>query len=127
MPTCDEAAQEVLRDVFGFHPHAIRSCVERTRLPIMHAHADHVFIVLHTPEPGRAGHVHYVELDQFASPRYLVTVHGPVDPAVGLRETAAVLDRLQRGRLHPATALDLSYAIVSLVVDDDVHPVDRSS
>ncbi len=120
VPTCDEDGVRVLRDVFGFHPQAIRMCQERVRLPSMHTYADHVFIVLHTPEPGHGGHVHYVELDQFASTRYLVTVHGPlnpaVDPSVALRETAAILDRLERGRLHPATGLDLSHALVSAVV-----------
>ena len=26
--------------------------------------------------------MHYVELDQFVGPNYLVTVHGPLNPAV---------------------------------------------
>jgi Mg2+ and Co2+ transporter CorA len=47
----------------------------------------------------------------------LVTVHGPinpaVDPAVALRETRAVLARMEAGRLRPATPWELSYAIVS--------------
>jgi Mg2+ and Co2+ transporter CorA len=47
----------------------------------------------------------------------LVTVHGPinpaVDPAVALRETRAVLTRIEAGRLRPATPWELSYAIVS--------------
>ena len=53
-----------------------------------------MFVVLRAPEPGRRGHVHYIELDQFICRRYLVTVHGPcqpaVNPAVALRETSAV-------------------------------------
>ena len=48
----------------------------------MHVYPDHVFVVLHGPEPGLGGHIHYVELDQFVGARYLVTVHGPVNPAV---------------------------------------------
>jgi hypothetical protein len=32
--------------------------------------------------PGKHGHVHYVELDQFIGRNYLVTVHGPLNPAV---------------------------------------------
>ena len=35
-------------------------------------------IVLHAPEIGAAGHVHYLELDQFIGEAYLVTVHGHI-------------------------------------------------
>jgi Mg2+ and Co2+ transporter CorA len=83
----------------------------------VHGYGDHVFVILHTPERGKRGHVHYIELDQFIGLNYLVTVHGPVnpevDPGVSLRETRAVLDRMQAGRLRPATPFDLSHAIVS--------------
>ena len=47
----------------------------------------------------------------------MVTVHGPlnpvVDPQVALRETSAVLRRIEAGRLAPSTPYELSYAIVS--------------
>jgi magnesium transporter len=117
IPGCDAEASHVLSEVFGFHPLAIRDCVERNRVPKVHAYPDYTFIVLHAPERGQAGHVHYIELDQFIGPRYLVTVHGPVNPAVGpavpLRETRAVLNRIETGRLHPTSSLRLSYAVVS--------------
>jgi hypothetical protein len=81
------------------------------------AYRDLIFVVLHGPELGKGGHVHYVELDQFIGPRYLVTVHGPVNPAVppeaALRETRAVLGRIEAGRLRPRSPFELSYAIVS--------------
>jgi magnesium transporter len=117
IPHCDEAAARVLAEVFGFHPLAVRDCVERNRVPKVHVYPNYVFAVLHAPESGKAGHVHYVELDQFIGPRYLVTVHGPINPAVdpraALRETEAVLRRLENGKLRPASPYDLSYAIVS--------------
>ena len=117
IPSCDCVAVRVLSDVFGFHPMAVQNCVERNRVPKVHAYADHVFVVLHAPERGDRGHVHYIELDQFVGRHYLVTVHGPVNPAVkpavALRETRAVLSRIEAGRLRPATSLELSYAIVS--------------
>jgi magnesium transporter len=117
IPRCDEAAARLLADVFHFHPLAIRDCVERNRVARVHAYSDHVFVILHAPEVGRSGHVHYVELDQFVGPGYLVTVHGPVnpavDPAVALRETRAVLARVESGKLRPNSSFDLSYAIVS--------------
>jgi magnesium/cobalt transport protein CorA len=117
IPTCDPAAAHVLSDVFGFHPKAVHDCVERNRVPKVHAYPDHMFVVLHAPERGKRGHVHFVELDQFVGHNYLVTVHGPVNPAVvptaALRETGAVLARIVSGRLRPHSPFELSYAIVS--------------
>jgi Mg2+ and Co2+ transporter CorA len=86
-------------------------------VPKVRAYRDHVFVILHAPELGKGGHVHYVELDQFVGPRYLVTIHGPVNPAVtpeaAQRETRAVLRRVEAGRLHPTSPFELSYAVVS--------------
>jgi Mg2+ and Co2+ transporter CorA len=85
-----------------------------------HPYADHVFVVLHAPERGEHGHVHYVEMDQFIGPNYLVTVHGPTNPAVAAhvpgRYTSLVWDRIREGRLHPGTPFELSHAIVASMV-----------
>ncbi|HEX2807783.1 MAG TPA: magnesium transporter CorA family protein [Kineosporiaceae bacterium] len=117
IPNCDDQAARVLAEVFGFHPMAVKDCVERNRVPKAHGYVDHVFFVMHKPERGRRGHVHYVELDQFVGRRYLVTVHGPinpaVDPSVALQETKAVLARIETGRLWPSSPFELSYAITS--------------
>src|SRR3954469_13076656 len=75
-------AVALLGGVFGFHARAVQDSVQRSPVPKVHVYADHVFVVLHAPEAGAGGHVHYVELDQFVGPRYVVTVHGPVNPAV---------------------------------------------
>jgi magnesium transporter len=111
IPTWDDEAVRVLSEVFRFHPLAVNDAMERNRVPKMHAYPDHVFVILHAPERGKHGHVHYIELDQFIGLRYLVTVHGPINPAVhldvALRETGAVLHRIQAGRLRPATASQL--------------------
>jgi Mg2+ and Co2+ transporter CorA len=117
VPRWDEAVAVVLAEVFGFHPLAIRDCAERNRVPKLHGYGDHVLIVLHAPERGQRGHVHYIELDQIIGRNYLVTVHGPinpaVDPAVALRETEAVRARIVAGRFKPQSAFELSHAIVS--------------
>ncbi len=114
--SCDEETARALADCFGFHALAMRDVLERSHLPKIHAYQDHLFVVLHSPEPGDAGHVHLVELDQFIGRRYLVTTHGPVAPGVpleiALRETRHVLDRLESGRAHVGTPFELSYAIV---------------
>ena len=117
IPSCDEDGSRALLEVFGFHPLAVRDCVERNRVPKVHGYGDHVLIVLHAPERGQRGHVHYIELDQIISRNYLVTVHGPinpaVDPAVALRETRAVHARIVAGRFRPKSVFELSHAIVS--------------
>jgi Mg2+ and Co2+ transporter CorA len=117
IPTCDAEGVRVLSEVFGFHPLAVRDCQERSQVPKIHAYSDHMFLVLHAPERGQGGTVHYVELDQFVGPGFVVTVHGPLNPAisqeVALRETRAVLRRLESGRLRPTSSFELSYAIVS--------------
>ncbi|HTY73126.1 MAG TPA: magnesium transporter CorA family protein [Actinomycetes bacterium] len=117
IPSCDEHGSQVLSEVFGFHRRAVSDCVERNHVPKVHVYADHVFVVLHVPELGRGGHVHYIELDQFIGPNYLVTVHGPLNPAVApevaLVETKAALRWLERGTLHPSSPFELSHTIVS--------------
>ena len=63
IPDCDEESLSVLRDVFGFHAVTIWECRQRQRMAKFHPYPDHVFVVLHSPELGDHGHVHYVELD----------------------------------------------------------------
>jgi Mg2+ and Co2+ transporter CorA len=119
LPDGHPGAAAVLGDVFGFHPKAVQDCVSRSPVPKVHVYADHAFVVLHAPELGAGGHIHYVELDQFVSEHYLVTVHGPVNPAVdpaAMRvETDAVAARVDGGRFHPGTGYELSTAVVSVL------------
>ncbi|WP_396909208.1 magnesium transporter CorA family protein [Mycolicibacterium sp.] len=117
IPVWDDAAEQVLTAVFGFHPLAVQDSANRNPVPKIHVYGDHVFLVLHAPHPGAGGHVHYVELDQFIGERYLVTVHGPLNPAVGqpaaMVEVDAVLGRLANGKLKPDKAFNLSYALLT--------------
>jgi magnesium transporter len=117
IPEGDPDAVRVLGEVFGFHPKAVLDCVQRSPVPKVHVYADHVFVVLHAPESGAGGHVHYVELDQFVGQGYLVTVHGPVNVAVDESatrvETDAVAARVDGRRLVPPSGYELSTAVVS--------------
>jgi Mg2+ and Co2+ transporter CorA len=117
IPRVDAEAARVLAEVFRFHPLAIQDCENRNHVPKVHVYPDHVFVALHSPELGKGGHVHHLELDQFVGPGYLVTVHGPLDPEVipGLefRETDAVRRRIEGGRFRPTRSFELSHAIVS--------------
>jgi Mg2+ and Co2+ transporter CorA len=113
----DAEALRVLSEVFKFHPLAIQDCENRNHVPKVHVYSDHVFVALHSPELGKGGHVHHLELDQFVGPGYLVTVHGPLDPEVipelAFRETDAVRKRIEAGRFRPKLAYELSHGIVS--------------
>jgi magnesium transporter len=117
VPLWDEQADQTLRSTFGFHPLAIRDSANRNQVPKIHRYHDHLFLVLHAPQPGAGGHVHYVELDQFIGERYLVTVHGPLNPAVdqaaAMVEVDTVLGRLASGKLKPDKAFELSYALLT--------------
>ena len=117
VPVWDEQAEQTLSSIFGFHPLAIRDSAHRNQVPKIHRYDDHLFLVLHAPQPGAGGHVHYVELDQFIGDRYLVTVHGPlnpaVDPASAMVEVDTVLARLASGKLKPDKGFELSYALLT--------------
>jgi magnesium transporter len=119
VPVWSEQADDILTNLFCFHPMAIEDCRNRNHIPRVHVYADHLFIVIHAPEIGTGGHVHYLELDQFIGKHYLVTVHGPLNPKVpieaALRETQTVAQRMDRGRLRPSSPFGLTYAIVSSI------------
>jgi magnesium transporter len=119
IPVWSEEAEHILTDTFKFHSMAIHDSRERNHIPRVHVYPDHLFVVVHAPEIGAAGHVHYLELDQFVSKNYLVTVHGPLNPKVpieaAIRETQQVMARMEAGRLRPTSPFGLSYAIVSTI------------
>ncbi len=117
VPEWDGAAADLLAEHFGLHPRAVDACAQRNPVPKVHVYPDQVFVVLHAPERGARGHVHYVEFDQFIGPHHLITVHGPLNPAVApdvaLIETRMVQRRLEAGRLHVTSSYQLSFALVS--------------
>ena len=119
IPTWTADIEALLAKEFGFHPMALADCRNRNHVPRLHVYSDHLFIAVHAPEIGTAGHVRYLELDQFVGKNFLITVHGPLNPIVpmetALRETEGVARRIETGRLHPTSPFGLSYAIVSTI------------
>lgn len=119
IPEWDDDAETLLSNEFKFHPMAISESRNRNHIPRVHVYPDHWFIVVHAPEIGARGHVHYLELDQFVGENFLITVHGPISPkvplAAALRETKGVGTRLDAGRLRPTSPFGLTYAIVSAI------------
>jgi magnesium transporter len=121
LPSWDDEAAEVLGRLLRLHPRAVQDCAQRNPMPKVQVYPDHVFVVLHAPEQGKRGHVHYVELDQFIGSGYLVTVHGPLNPhvrpEVAMVETDIVTRRVEAGRLRPTSSARLSYAIVTGLIN----------
>jgi Mg2+ and Co2+ transporter CorA len=115
----DEAAH-LLERQFSAHPLVVQACRQRNFVPTLHRYDAHLFLVLHTPLAAEGGHVHALELDQLVGERYLVTVHGPLNPAVAKQEATAETDqvrrRIEQGRFRPATPDEVSYAIGSAIV-----------
>jgi len=120
IPECSDEAITLLTDVLGCHPLAARDCMQRNRVPRVRIYPHQQLMILHGPERGPSGHVHYLELDQIIGEKYVVTVHGPINPVlsveVALRETDGVRRRLEAGRLRPDSPYELSYAITSALV-----------
>jgi Mg2+ and Co2+ transporter CorA len=118
IPVWTEEAEAYLRDL-GCHEMVLELCRTRNHVPTVHGYADHVFITTQSPLLGHAGHVHLLELDQIIGRDFLVTVHGPLNPVVGLEEalveTDSALHRIESGRFRPATPHELSFAITSAV------------
>ena len=127
IPEWSDEAEELLERDFSFHPMAITESRNRNHIPRVHVYPQHVFIVVHAPEIGANGHVHYLELDQFVGENFLVTIHGPLSPKVplqaALRETHAVAARIDSGRLHPTSPFGLTYAIVSSIARREAEMV----
>jgi Mg2+ and Co2+ transporter CorA len=117
VPELDAQREAVLEELIGLHPMALRSCRERNHVPTIHGYSDHVFVVVHSPLAGDAGHVHLLELDAVIGHRFLVTVHGPLNPIVpvdaALVETRGALARIEAGRFQPRSPAELAYAVLS--------------
>ncbi len=117
VPEPDEQTADLLADVFGAHPAAVRDVMERNHVPRLHVYSGTLFLVLHRPQVGESGHVHYLELDQFIGPNYLITTHGPRNLAVPLelllQETDELADRMLGGRYVPSGPWAASRRIVS--------------
>jgi Mg2+ and Co2+ transporter CorA len=118
VPAWDDETEALLRSL-DCHPKVIEACQVRNHTPTVHAYPDQLFLVMHAPLPGEAGHVHLLELDMVIGTRYLLTVHGPINPVVepakALTETEAVLRRIEAGRFRPSSPAEVAYAVASAV------------
>ena len=121
VPEPDPAAALLLTDTFRVHPRAAADGLTRNHIARLHHYGEVLYLALHRPEPGAAGHVHYLELDLYVGPHFLVTLHGPRNQVVPLeamlRETTDVAARIDAGRLRPTRPVALLYALVSALTN----------
>ncbi len=129
IPDPTEETAALLGTSFGFHPRAVQGAMERAHVPRMHGYTDHFMLVLHRPLRGDGGHVHYLELDLFVGPNYLVTVHGPRNPVVPveamLTETQEVAAKLGTGRVKPRSPVALAGWIVATLTSAEETAVNQ--
>lgn len=127
----DPEAEHMLARVLSCHPKAVEDCLRRNLMPRIHIYPGETFIIMQAPELGEHGHVHYIEFDQFIGADYLVTAHGPlnpaVDPAVGTRDAEAVLRRMLAGKHRPHTPHELAYAITATIARAQEAFIERLS
>lgn len=120
VPYWDADTAHVLERWLGLEPSTVRECAANSPVPRLQVHDGHAVVTLHAPVRGEGGHVHHIEIDQVVGPNWLLTVHGPMDPAVDLDaayvETRAITRRLQSGKLRPGAAHELSAALADVLV-----------
>jgi magnesium transporter len=90
IPECGDETISQLTDVLHCHPLAVRDCMQRNRVPRVRIYPHQQLLILHGPERGPSGHVHYLELDQIIGEKYVVTVHGPINPALPITALSSI-------------------------------------
>jgi Mg2+ and Co2+ transporter CorA len=119
VPDYDDEADALLAGPLHAHALVRQAFAERNFVPTVHAYEHQLFVILHAPLTGAAGHVHVLELDELIGDRFLVTVHGPRNPVLPeeavTQETRAVRARIEAGRFVPHGPHELAYAIGSAI------------
>jgi magnesium transporter len=100
----------ILRDIFAFHPLAIRSAEQFGQRPKVDDYGDYVLIVIYGGQPQ--DHTGLVEVHCFYSERYLVTVHHAPCPALG-----AVAERVQQTPHADKPLVMLLHSVLDSLVD----------
>lgn len=119
----DQAALELLRQRFDFHPLALEDCATFEMLSKFDEYRDHLFIVLHTftADPEDPTDIQIHEVHSFLAKDYLVTVHDNPLPAAEIAWQKAASDRtvLERG------ASWAFYQTVDYMIDATFPVLDR--
>lgn len=92
-------AEDLLSNVFGFHPLAVDDALHESHLPKVDDWGDYIYVVFHgTSIDARAEELKLHELDVFLGPNYIVTYH--TEPLTFLDEVRKLIEHDPRGRLQ---------------------------
>ncbi len=76
MGASNEGFEQILREVFHFHPLAIEDALQDTHVPKLDDYASYLYLVFHIVGPGdEPMDIDSQEVDVFLGPNYLVTIH----------------------------------------------------
>jgi magnesium transporter len=118
----DASAQQILTEVFGFHPLAVDDAIQESHVPKVDDWGQYLYLVLHEIglDPGDTARLHTRELDIFLGPRYLVTHHEEPLACLERAWSAALRDE----RVTAGGAARLLYRLVDELVDSAMPVVD---
>jgi len=117
VPAWDRDAERVLGPLLALHPVAMATCARRNYVPSAFPYPTHVLLVVLGVLRGTEGHVHLLECDIFLADGWILTVHGPLNPAVPSdaagREVTSALRRIEQGRFRPSRPTDVLQDLLS--------------
>lgn len=121
-PGADEAEQ-VLADVFGFHPLTIDDCLNEEQRPKLDDFGNYVFVVsrAQTREMLEAGRDDAVEVDLYIGPNFFVTFHAEPLPAITALRDACARDVRVLTRGADRLAAQCLEALADAIVDGLDH------
>lgn len=115
-------AEDLLRDVFGFHPLAIDDALQESHLPKIDDWGEYVYLVFHgTSIDEQTDALQLQELDVFLGPNYLVTYH--TEPLSFLDEDRNLIERDPRDRLQHG-ADHLLFRLLERAVDQSLQVIE---
>ncbi len=115
-------AEDLLRDVFGFHHLAVDDALQESHLPKIDDWGEYVYLVFHgTSIDQQTDTLRLQELDVFLGPNYLVTYH--TEPLSFLDEDRKLIERDPRERLQHG-ADHLLFRFLERAVDQSLQVID---
>jgi magnesium transporter len=108
-----ETEEEILWEIFDFHPLAIEDCIQEHQYPKVDDYGKYLFITIHGVDFGRSnGNIETTELDLFLSEKYIVTYHSR-----SLQSITQMQVRMREGALlSDASPAFLTYQILDALV-----------
>ena len=125
----DEVGMRCLAEEFGYRAASLEECRNRTPVPKVQVYSDHVFLGVNGLVRGGDGQLHFQPLKVFLDEARLVTVLGPTHEAVVAEtcraEIGAVRRKLDEGRSHPTSAVEIAHGVLTGIVRAHEELVDE--